>query len=141
MDKTAVVREFYAALAGSDLQAALSHLSDDVVWRGPSVLVSAGRIYRGLDEVRQEWAREFTEAYPEYWARPVEYVEGADVVIALGDHGARMIGLDGSMPMAQVWRFRGASIAEVQFFTDTAGLLLALSVGNQPLNADREHGD
>jgi ketosteroid isomerase-like protein len=122
-----VVHRFYQAVDRSDVVAALDCLADNVVWRGPSPLVPAGRVHLGLDDVRSRWLGDFLAAYPEYWAKPTEFVASDGLVIAIGEHGALINGVSTAMPMVQIWRVHGAKVVGARFFTDTAGLLEALS--------------
>jgi len=127
MSRIEVVRRFYDAVERSDLAGVLSCLAENVVWHGPSPLVPAGRVYHGLSDLKSRWLGDFLEIYPEYWARPKEYVESEDLVIAIGEHGARISGVLTAMPMAHIWRVHGGKIVGARFFTDTAGMIEALN--------------
>jgi ketosteroid isomerase-like protein len=117
------VRDSYVAFGRGDLEAALEHFDDDVVWEQAQGLPHAGT-YHGLNEVRRnvfepldrEWWSSFT-------ADPAEFLEAGGNIVVLGRYRgvAQGTGKTLDVPFVHIWTFAGERAVRFRQFLDTAG--------------------
>jgi ketosteroid isomerase-like protein len=120
-----IVRRSFTAFAGRDTALFLELLDPDVVWI-PLMASLEGRVYRGLDGVRQwfegvltDW--EFFEAYPE------DFRDLGDRVLVFGHWRARGRASGVELERAATWLFdvKGGKIARLQTYSDRVEALEA----------------
>jgi uncharacterized protein len=124
------VRRSYEAFARHDLDGALAMMHEDIVWHQAQGLPHGG-IYHGLAEVRSNVFDPIDESWWEnFKADPEEVIGVGDDVVVLGRYTAtaKETGRPLDVPFAHVWRFRDGRAVRFHQFTDTRGLIEALTV-------------
>jgi ketosteroid isomerase-like protein len=76
-----LVRRFYEAWNGGDLDLVVAGFAPEIEWHGHPRLPEPGP-YRGPEQV-ERWMEQFREAWGELSAEPVELLDAGDSVVAL----------------------------------------------------------
>jgi ketosteroid isomerase-like protein len=81
LENVELVRGYYDAWNGGDVDAVVAALASDVEWHGHPRLPEPGP-YRGRGQV-ERWMDQFREAWGELSAEPVELLDAGESVVAL----------------------------------------------------------
>jgi uncharacterized protein len=131
-----IVQRSFIAFARRDTALFFELLDPDVLWI-PLMASLEGRVYRGLDGVRQwfegvltDW--EFFEAYPK------DFRDLGDRVLVFGHWRARGRASGVELERAGTWLYdlKGGKIVREQTYTDRAEALEAVGLSEQDAQAD-----
>jgi len=117
----------YAALGRGDLNGALEHVADDIVWvvPGPADLPTSGTV-TGVNALRQ-WFRTlgYTVEYDRF--EPYEFIAQGDKVVVLLHIESTVLTTSKRVvsDAAHVWTYRQGKLAHLQVFDDTAAIAAA----------------
>lgn len=127
MNRPAIVRNAYAAWSRGDLDAALVHFRDDVVWQMAGVFPGIEPVYHGHEGVRR-----FSAAFREPWAKitvdvvSLEEIDAARILATVRFRGeGRGSGVTTTVEFPQIWTFEGDEVAHFQSFADREAALAA----------------
>lgn len=122
MSNVDVVRGFYAALAKGDVPGALGAMASDIVWNEAENFPYAdNNPYVGPDNVLKGVLARLGGEWNGFSAKPDEFVDGGDTVVALGRYGGanKATGKALDAQFAHVWRVKNGKLAGFQQYTDT----------------------
>lgn len=118
VQKTEMVRNFYAALAQGDFETVGAMLSNDLVWHQPGHGVLSG-VYTGKSDVFTHLGRMAQWSNGTFAIDQVGYItENGDLVAAAIGFGATANGLSMKMKGIDLFRFEGDLIREVWLFSE-----------------------
>jgi uncharacterized protein len=114
----------YAAFGRGDINGAMEHVADDIVWviPGPAHLPTTGTV-NGMEAVKQ-WFGMLVHTVEYQRFEPYEFIAQGDKVVAL-------LHIEGTVrkttsrvhtEAAHVWTFRDGKLAHFQVFDDTAAI-------------------
>src|SRR5687768_2720793 len=131
-----VLQAMFDAFKKGDLAGALESV-DPAIEGEPSSTFPGQEVYRGHEGVLRFFAM-FFEAWDEYHAEPVEFIDAGDNVVVVVRQRARGKGSGVLIEsdMFQVWTLRGGKAVRVRV-SDSREEALRLAEGSQP---GRGHG-
>lgn len=105
-EKADLLRRAYEAFHAGEFERAIKGLAEEIRWQMPSTdgLPATG-VFQGRDEVRWMFERIHAGFGDGMNARPVEYLEADDAVVALGNLEGSPNGNYFRVPYSTVWRF------------------------------------
>lgn len=127
-ENTAIVRQWYAAIAAGDLAAALSPLAEDIqLWvAGPPEMLpfAGGRMGHAAVRVLFATLRELADVEVN---EPHQFIAQGDTVVVLGRHRARVrrTGRSYDAEWVQIFTMRGSNVTAFREFGDTAAWVAA----------------
>lgn len=129
MSNVEIVRGLYRSFAERDIDSVRRALDESVDWGQPEALPWGGH-YRGPDEVLQFFAA-VAEHIDGLAVEVDEYVDGGEVVVALGWASGRSTqsGNPFRVRLAHAWKFRDRRVTWFYNYVDTAAMAAAIGVG------------
>lgn len=117
----------YEAFARGDVPAVLGVLADNVKWTEAEGFPYAGT-FHGPQAVLDNVFMKLGTEWEAYQAIPDEYIDGGDIVVALGNYSGtyNKTGKHMRSPFAHVWKIRDGRAYEFRQYTDTALVQRAL---------------
>ena len=105
-DKPTILRRAYEGFHKGDLERALEEFADDIRWYMPAAeALPAAGVFHGKDEVRWMFSQIRAGFGDDMDARPVEFVESGDTVVAIGNLSGGGERARFRVPYATIWRF------------------------------------
>jgi ketosteroid isomerase-like protein len=126
-ENVVVVKRVYDSFKAGDIATLLSLLSENVVWRIPTLEnVPFSGLRRGRDQVGQFFA-ENAEAQESQQFAPQEFIAQGDKVVVLGSYQWRVKSTDRtySADWAHVFTIQDGMVINFQEYTDTARAMAA----------------
>jgi ketosteroid isomerase-like protein len=128
-ENTAKVQALYAAFGRGDVQFILNNVTDDVDWQtlGPAPMPQAGP-HKGRAEVGKFFEK-VGQAYDFTQFEPREFIAQNGSVFAIVDYAGKIkaTGKSYAAQAAMLFVFKDGKVAKFREYTDTAGLVAALS--------------
>jgi ketosteroid isomerase-like protein len=124
-----VVRAVYLSHQARDTPALVDLLADDVEWhQAEGHPYHGGRPWRGPDEVVANVVDHINEDWDDYRTTVDEFIDAADIVIALGRYTGTYKATGGKVdaPVCTIYRVRDGQIWRWQQFTNTAAFRAAM---------------
>ena len=117
-----LIRAIYDAFAAGDVAGVVARMSPDIVWNEAENFPYAdGNPYRGPDAILGGIFARFGVEWDGFAARPEEFLDAGDTVVALGRYGGtfKATGRTQHAQMAHVWRVEDGKAVAFQQYTDT----------------------
>ncbi|MFI0424396.1 nuclear transport factor 2 family protein [Spongiactinospora sp. 9N601] len=120
-DNLDAVRASYAASANGDVNGIVSLLAPDARWTEMAGFPYGGT-YVGADEVLSKVFAKLGGEWEGYQADPEEFVDGGDVIVAIGHYSGtyRATGKHMRVRFTHVWHMKDGVATRFEQFTDTA---------------------
>jgi ketosteroid isomerase-like protein len=120
MSNVDIVRGFYDATAGGDLEGALSLVAPDCVWKEMDGFPYRGT-YHGPDGVREGVFARLGADWEGFRLEIDEIVDGGEVLAGVGTYSGtyRATGKPMEARVVHVWRVRDGKVVAFEQFTDT----------------------
>lgn len=119
MSNVEVARGLYDAFGRGDLDAVRAAMAADVRWIEPESLPYGTQV--GFDAILQNVLAVAVSEIEGFGARPEQWIDGGDAVVALGHYEGRSIatGRDLDVSFAHVLRFDDGLLTELRVYADT----------------------
>jgi uncharacterized protein len=128
-----IVKDFFAAMGGSDRQALLALVAEDIEWIIPGEdwpLAGTYRGHAGLADVLQKASESLETSFPE----PPEFVAQGDRVLVVGVATGKIKATN--KPFKDDWVFditvRDGKVTNIQEYIDTQALARASEMDTSP---------
>jgi hypothetical protein len=128
-----IVKDFFAAMGGSDRQALLALVAEDIEWIIPGEdwpLAGTHRGHAGLADVLQKASESLETSFPE----PPEFVAQGDRVLVVGVATGKIKATN--KPFKDDWVFditvRDGKVTNIQEYIDTQALARASEMDTSP---------
>ena len=128
-----IVKDFFAAMGGSDRQALLALVAEDIEWIIPGEdwpLAGTHRGHAGLADVLQKASESLETSFPE----PPEFVAQGDRVLVVGVATGKIKATN--KPFKDDWVFditvRDGKVTKIQEYIDTQALARASEMDTSP---------
>ena len=123
-----IVRRFYEALGGGDIEAVLSLLDPHVEWTEAERFPYYGGTWHGPQAVLDNLLKRLAVDWHGFSAMAHEFIADGDRVVSLGTYSGtfKKTGRSISAAFAHVWTVRGDKLAKFNMHTDTAKVLEAM---------------
>jgi ketosteroid isomerase-like protein len=122
-----IVRRSYEAFLRSEWDQAAQLLDPDVELHGTVGGLSEGSVARGLQQIRQVFQQEDSEAWDESRLEPERFIDGGDRVVVLQHEfrRGRGSGVELETDTAVVFEVRDGRVIRIQGYMDRASALEA----------------
>ncbi len=122
-----IVRRSYEAFLRSEWDQAAQLLDSDVELHGTVGGLSEGSVARGLQQIRQAFEQEDSEAWDESRLEPERFIDGGDRVVVLQHEfrRGRGSGVELETDTAVVFEVRDGRVISIQGYMDRASALEA----------------
>jgi ketosteroid isomerase-like protein len=132
-----IVRRAFAAYNRADTALFLELLDPDVEWI-PLMASLEGRVYRGLDGIRQWLEEGLLTDWESFETYPEDFRDLGDRVLVSGHWRARGRASGVELERAATWLFdvKGGKIARLQTYSDRAEALEAAGLSEQDAHGD-----
>ena len=138
-ETVSLLRRAYEGFHRGDFETALDEFADDIRWYMPSAEgLPATGVFHGKDEVRWMFSQMRLTFGDDMDARPVEFIDGGDAVVAIGNLVGEGNGRSFRVPYATIWRFNDSGLPNrAMTLFDTAVVRDALSSEPPPPPPER----
>jgi len=128
MSNAEVVRSFYDAVEGGDLEGALAVLAPDVSWTEMDGFPYRGT-YHGPEAVRDQVFVRIVGDWEGFTLTVDDVIDGGELVAGVGTYSGTYKATSKSMKarVVHVWRLRDGKVVSFEQFTDTLRVAEAMS--------------
>ena len=127
MNSSDIIKGLYDAFAAGDVPGVLGAMDANISWTEAEGFVYGGT-YIGPSAILENVFVKFATEWEGFSAVPDQFVDGGDVIVALGNYSGKYIKTGKSMhvPFAHVWTLKGGTIVKFVQYTDTLKMAEAL---------------
>ena len=120
MTNVEIIKGLYNSFASGDVPAVLGAMAANISWTEAEGFPYGGT-YIGPNAILENVFMKFATEWEGFSAVPDEFVDGGDVVVALGNYSGKYLktGKSTSVPFAHVWTVKDGSVIEFVQYTDT----------------------
>src|SRR5438045_191001 len=120
MTNVEIIKGLYNSFASGDVPAVLGAMAANISWTEAEGFPYAGT-YIGPNAILENVFMKYATEWEGFAAVPDKFIDGGDVVVALGNYSGKYIktGKSTSVPFAHVWTLKDGSIVKFVQYTDT----------------------
>jgi ketosteroid isomerase-like protein len=127
MNNVEIIRSLYGSFKTGDIPAVLAVFDENISWTEAEGFPHGGT-YVGANAILENVFMNLGSEWEGFSAIPDEYVEGGDMVVALGNYSGKNVrsGKSMNVPFAHVWSLKDGKVVKFVQYTDTLKVSEAL---------------
>src|SRR4051812_44030000 len=127
MTNAEIIRSLYGSFKTGDIPSVLGAFDENISWTEADGFPHGGT-YIGANAILENVFMNLGSEWEGFSAAPDEYVDGGDMVVALGNYTGKYLssGKSINVPFAHVWSLKDGKIVKFVQYTDTLKVSEAL---------------